>query len=179
MRIPTAEELAILFRQHGYVMPSTWHVVILRNRRGTLNKFDDMILWLNGGKIEHAARCTADPGKGPRMDPKNPAGCAVMALGQVVDGYGWGKHKGKYECWVPLKPIPVLRYDSIEDTTGTPSTSSTVQIHRANEARESVAVDGWSEGCTVYANPNDFTAARAMVKATGQAKFTMTLMEWG
>lgn len=176
MHIPTGETLTTALASHGYPLPLNLHVVLLRNRHGVVDKFDDMILWLRGADVIHAARCTTDPGRGPRMDPKNPGGCAVWAVGQVIDGLGWGLHHGAYRCWVPRKPIPVLRYDSLEDVTGTPSISMTTQIHRASESHESAVVGAWSEGCIVYANPVDFSAAREL--CAGQERFTVTLLDW-
>jgi hypothetical protein len=175
--IPTAAEIAIVLRQHGWTVPTGLHVVLCRNKHGAVDAFDDMAVWVRGdAEIVHAARCTTDPGKGPRMDPKNPAGCAVWAESQVPDGLGFGKHHGDYECWVPVKPIPVLRYDSLTDTTGTPSTSMTTQVHRASATHESGVVGAWSEGCAVYANPADFGVALRLAKASGQTRFTVSLV---
>ena len=179
MRIPTVPQLAQIFAVVGAPIPAGVHILALRNRAGHTDFFDDMLLVLRGGKdILLACRCTTDPGKGPRMDPKNPAGCAVWAVGQVVDGLGLGKHHGQYECFVPIKPIPVLRYDSLEDVTGTPSTSTTTQIHRASADHESSVVGAWSEGCIVIANPGDFASALAAAKTGGQKRWTVTLAEW-
>ena len=176
--IPTAPELAIVLRQHGWAVPAGLHVVLCRNRAGKVDAFDDMVCIVRGdAEIVHAARCTTDPGKGPRMDPKNSAGCAVWAVSQVADGLGFGKHHGAYECLVPVKPIPVLRYDSLTDTTGTPSTSMTTQVHRASADHESAVVGVWSEGCSVYANPGDFATAMGLLRASGQGRFTVSLVE--
>jgi hypothetical protein len=178
MQIPSFAALAAGMATRGLPLPSGLHVVLLRNQAGVVDAFDDMLLLVEWAAVKFACRCTTDPGKGPRMDPKNPAGCAVWAAGQVVDGLGFGKHHGDYECLVPVKPIPVLRYDSLEDTTGTPSTSTTTQIHRASATHESTVVGAWSEGCTVVANPADFAELMRLTKASGQRRFTVTLMEW-
>lgn len=188
MKIPTPAAIAAAFDAMGYPMPLGVHVVLLRNARGKVDAFDDMLLVMRGGdELLHACRCTTDPGKGPRQNPKNPKGCAVWAPGQVVDGLGFGKHHGDYECLVPVKPILVDRYDSLTDATPTRSTSSTTQIHRASAVRESTVVGAWSEGCTVVANPAEFDLPSAptsagtlmgLCRASGQKRFTPTLLEW-
>lgn len=178
MKIPTVPQLRAAFSANKYPWPTGLHIVLLRNKNGKVDAFDDMLCAVNGDTLVAAMRCTTDPGKGPRMDPKNPAGCAVWAPGQVPDGLGWGKHHGDYVCLVPVKPIPVDRYDSLGDTTPTRSTSMTTQIHRASADHESTVVGAWSEGCIVVANPADFAILLASAQKTGQTRFTPTLMVW-
>lgn len=179
MKIPTAAQITSEMAKHGYVVPLGTHIVALRNRHGTIDAFDDMLLVMRGADvIAHACRCTTDPGKGPRMDPKNPKGCAVWAPGQVIDGLGFGLHHGDYECLVPVKPIPVDRYDSLVDATPTRDTSSTTQIHRASATHESTVVGAYSEGCIVIANPGDFAVVMKIAHDSGQKRFTPTLLEW-
>ena len=88
---------------------------------------------------------------------------------------------GAYLCFRPLAPVPVLRYTSVSDPTGTPSTSTDAQIHRASAVRESAVVGGWSTACTVVANPTDYAHLIALAEAqalTGRKRFTVSLMEW-
>ena len=179
MRIPTIEQLVAALSHHGYVVPGGLHLVALRKRGGALDAFDDMLCVVAGDQhIKLACRCTTDPGLAHRQKPMNADGCAVWAVGQVVDGLGFGKHKGEYSCLVPVKPIPVLRYSSVADITGTPSTSRTTQIHRASASRESTVVGAWSAGCIVVANPGDFAEVLEACQASGQTRFTVTLVEW-
>lgn len=180
MNIPTPAQLTAAFAHHGHPMPLGVHLVLLRNRKGTLDAFDDMLCVMQGGEVlAHACRCTTDPGKPYRQKPMNADGCAVWAVGQVIDGLQFGKHKGEYPCLVPAKPIPVLRYTSVEDLTGDPGTSMTTQVHRASVSHESAVVGSWSAGCTVIANPRDFDTVMGFAHTSGQARFTVTLMEWG
>jgi hypothetical protein len=177
--VPTVAELAAALLHHGYGVPAGLHLVALRKRNGTTDAFDDMLCVVDGDKrLAVACRCTTDPGLAHRQKPMNAAGCAVWAVGQVVDGMGCGKHKGEYPCLVPVKPIPVLRYSSVADITGTPSTSRTTQIHRASSARESTAVGAWSAGCIVVANPDDFAKVMEACRASRQTRFTVTLLDW-
>lgn len=179
MKIPTLRQVLTAFAALGVPCPRGVHLVALRNAKGKLDAFDDMLLVLDGAREpSFACRCTTDPGKGPRQNPKNPRGCAVWAPGQVPGGLGLGKHHGDYECLVPVVPIPVDRYDGLDDTTPTRSTSTSTQIHRASAEHESTVVGAWSEGCIVVANPSDFARVMELVKASGQSTFTVTLLEW-
>jgi hypothetical protein len=178
MRIPSVAQLRTAFTAEGLAWPTGFHIVLLRNKNGKVDAFDDMLCAVNGDTLVAAMRCTTDPGKGPRTNPKNPKGCAVWAPGQVVDGLGWGKHHGDYVCFVPVKPIPVDRYDSLGDTTPTRSTSLSTQVHRASATHESTVVGAYSEGCVVVANPGDFDVLVAAARKTGQTRFTPTLIEW-
>ena len=178
MKIPTAVELAGAFAGLGCPTPTSLHIVVLRKTPGALDTFDDMLLLLDGYDVAFACRCTADPGKPALEHPKRRDGTAVIAAGQHLDSFAFGKHHGEYECLVPCKPIPVLRYTSVDDPTGDPSTSSTTQIHRANAGKESVVVSSWSEGCIVVANPVEFAKMMELCHAAKQAKFTLTLMPW-
>ena len=192
MNIPTAATLTKVMADHGYTIPVGVHVVLLRNRHGVIDRFDDMLVMMRGGAVLMACRCTTDPGRGPRMNPKNPKGCAVWAVGQVVDGLKLGQHHpgtpGAYAALVPAKPIPVLRYAGLDDTTGTPDVSWTVQIHRASATHESAIVGDYSEGCAPVANPAEYddpthaaspSTVMGIARGSGQARLTVTLLEWG
>lgn len=161
------------------------NIVILRATPGVLNAFDDMLcaIYTNavGGRSLFACRCTADPGKPSLEHPKRKDGTAVWAECQLVDGFMIGMHHGEYECFVPIVAVPVLRYSGLGDGTGTPSTSSSTQIHRANAQRESTVVGPWSEGCCVIANPQDYATLMNLGVAqvsTGRPRFTVSCMAW-
>ncbi len=180
MKVPTLKQLLFAFGHEGHAFPRGVHLVVLRNARGTLDAFDDMLLVLDGAREpSFACRCTADPGRPSREHPKRRDGTAVWAPGQVQNGLGFGRHHGEYECLVPLVPIPVDRYDGIDDLTPTRSSSTATQVHRASADHESSVVGAWSEGCIVVANPADFARVMELAKASGQTAFTVTLLAWG
>ena len=188
MRIPTPAELEAALQSRGWRVhhePGRLNIVLLRRTPGTVDAFDDMLVVLftteAGSRELWACRCTADPGKPSRERPKRTEGTAVWAVGQVVDGLQMGMHRNTYACLVPVSVIPVLRYTSLQDTTGAPSTSSTVQIHRANADRESTIVGAWSEGCAVVANPTDYDqliSLARMAERLGWPRFTVSCLEW-
>jgi hypothetical protein len=192
MRIPTIAQIENALLGKGWKIhrePHRLNIVILRRTPGTHDLFDDMIVVIytaaDGTRRLWAARCTADPGKPARERPTRKDGTGVWAVSQQVDGFALGDHHpgtpGAYTCFRPQVPIPVLRYTSIDDLTGTPSTSTQSQIHRANATRESTVVGDWSTLCTVVANPTDYAALIALAReqeCTGFPRFTVGMLEW-
>lgn len=172
--------------------PLNLNLVILRSIPGTVDAFDDLLVvfWLEGTAWKvRAFRITADPGKPSLEQPKRSDGTAMMAPGQVRGALKFGTHHpgtdGAYECLVPAVPIPVLRFLSVADFTagkGTPSTSSTTQIHHANGAHPSTIVGAWSEGCAVFADPEEFASFMELCHdsedAGNGATFTLSILEW-
>lgn len=182
MRLPTLAEILALYKaRNWHVDPDRPNILVIRKMPGECDKFDDMLVAWIPTAILLACRCTADAGRPSRENPRRRDGTAVWAAGQVVNGLGVGLHKGAHSCLVPRKPIPVLRYTSLTDTTGEPSTSWTTQIHRASATRESSIVGAYSEGCIVVANPNDFAELMTLVGAAvsrGLSTFSVALTEW-
>ena len=163
------------------------NLVALRCTPGTTNAFDDLLTcsWMEGAVWQFRAwRCTTDPGRPALVDPRRADGTAVIAEGQHRAAYVLGLHTGAYECLIPRVPIPVMRdrdRDAIVDPD-LPSTSSSVQIHRANPTRASTIVDRWSEGCLVLADPLNFAEFMRLVHEQvrhGRGdRFTLSLMAW-
>ncbi len=192
MRIPTIEEIEIALTSRGWRVHydrKRLNIVILRKTPGSYEVFDDMLVVVysdaNGAPKLFACRCTADPGKPIRLNPTRREGFGIWAESQQVDGFALGDHHpgtpGAYTCFRPQVPIPVLRYTSIDDTTGTLSTSTQSQIHRANAARESTVTGSWSELCTVVANPVDYAELIELALdqvSAGFPRFTVSLMAW-
>lgn len=191
MTIPTYDECVQMIKARGWVVhdePGRLNILILRRVPGRLNAFDDMLVIFGhtaeGARVFFACRCTADPGKPSREKPRRRDGTAVWAIGQVLDGLMLGYHHpgtaGAYVCLVPAVPIPVLRFTSLEDQVGDPSTSTTTQIHRASATKDSEVVGTWSEGCVVVPNPDDYAEVIRLCqasKASGWKKFTVTCLE--
>lgn len=190
----TPADLIAAQREHEHVVfdagPYDLNLVLLRRQPGTLDAFDDLFCVLyrtaRGAPwtLETFA-CTADPGKASITHPMRRDGTAVIALGQHRGAYTFGRHKGKYECLVPTRPIPVVRYLSAEDYAacrGAGSTSSSVQIHRANPVRASTVVGPWSEGCVVLAHPGSLDRLLALGRLQEHAgrgsRFSLSVLDW-
>lgn len=139
----------------GSVQPNL-NLFGLRRTPGHLDEFDDVF-----GALYRAAGawrveswpCTLDPGK-PGIDhPTRRDGTAQIAEGQ--HRFTFGRHHDEYECLSPVGEVAVLRYLNEVDFLagrGTPSTSSSTQIHHARSGGTSTVVGPWSLGCGVLAN---------------------------
>lgn len=192
MTPPTVEQLLAKMNAAGFVVFDNafdLNLIALRAVPNTVNAFDDLLCCLyrdEAGLIHlHAWRCTTEPGRPALEHPSRADGTAVIALGQHRAAYTFGLHHQQYPCLVPCRPIPVMRDkdgDAEVDDSGGASTSSTVQIHRANPTRASSVVDRWSEGCLVIADPHDFDKlmllAHEQVKHGHGDRFTLSVMEW-
>ena len=94
-----------------------------------------------------------------------------------------GQHKGQYECLVQVEPVTVFRdknADNVLDYMHPEKGMFGIHIHRANAVVKSKLVDRWSAGCTVIADPADFSELMFMVRDArkeGQERFTYTLLE--
>lgn len=187
MRIPTYAELAAAMVARGWRLHAELlrlNVIILRRMPGMPDRFDDMLVvaWRDrqGREQLWACRCTADPGLAIRRTPRRADGTAVWAESWSIDGFEVGSHKGDYGCLVSRYPIPVVRHRELDDP-GHPSESVSLQIHRASAVVESTRVGGWSEGCTVVANPRDFARLMDLVcdqVIAGWPHVSVALMEW-
>ncbi len=167
----------------GGFVTSGWE--LYKAEIGLIDVFDDMLVVVysaaDGTRRLWACRCTADPGRPSREHPTRRDGTAVWAVSQSLYGFSIGKHHGEYDCLVPNRPVHVRRYTSLSDPTGTPSTSTGTQIHRASATHESTVVGPWSEGCTVVANPVEFDALMALARAQvarGYESFSVSLLDW-
>lgn len=191
----TREQVAAAAKAKGYVWFESnkdydVNIVGIRNsatNNQVTNKFDD---WMTlsykiGGEWKfHIWQCTTDPGvKYTRQELLNPLGVARLVPGQYRGSHRIGLHQGKYSALVQSTPLPVWRdanKDGIYDETKIDTGIFGINIHRSSPTGTSVQVDGWSAGCQVFANINDYTKfMRIMEKAneTFGNKFTYTLIE--
>ncbi|SMD44566.1 Negative regulator of beta-lactamase expression [Aquiflexum balticum DSM 16537] len=143
------------------------NILGLRTPNHIPNKFDDslVVFWkFNGTWHIKKYKITTDPGTGPLLNLNkkgNSNGTAILKKGQYKDSHIIGYHKKQYRALVQANPVTVIRdnnWDNILDfDNGREFTGIFgINIHRANEHRESQQVDAWSAGCQVFANPQDF-----------------------
>ena len=174
------------FKAHGYDRGKDDKLQLVGVRTGVsaTNRFDDTLLVIpRGGGSVMAMDCTTDPGSYYLQHPMNTSGCAVLAPGQYLHAFAPGQHKGQYECLVQVEPVTVFRdknADNVLDYTHPEKGMFGIHIHRANAVVKSKLVDRWSAGCTVIADPADFSELMFMVRDArkeGQERFTYTLLE--
>lgn len=158
MEAPSAGALVRLMRARGFRLfeggAYDLNLVVLRTVPGDVDAWDDWLCVLyrdtaQGPWVLVALECTADPGKLALEQGRNPEGVAIIQEGQHRGAYTFGRHKGKYRCLVPRRPIPCWRdanRDAVRDLGTNPSNSALLQIH-AGPKSKTQPVGLWSEGC--------------------------------
>mgnify|MGYP003657172885 FL=1 len=137
------------------------------------NKFDDHLhlCYQTGGRwVEHVYTITTDPGTYWLANPSNVDGTAILVPGQYRGAYAIGLHRGKYEALVQAGKVAVYR-DGDRDNVLDPDVPAEwghygINIHRASAHRTSTAVEKWSAGCQVFADPEQFAQFLSVVKAS-------------
>lgn len=167
----------------GYVVYSNGklNLVGIRLNHAVTNRFDDeLVAFTTDGGV--SMDCTTDPGSYYMTYPMSDRGTAVLAPGQYVAAYRLGKHKG-YDAIVQARPVTVYRDwkdNGKLDYTNPETGMFGINIHRANAVVRSKQVDRWSAGCTVVADPTDFSHLLYMAKNSAHEfgpELTYTLME--
>lgn len=149
------------------------------------NKFDDYITLSfkeNGEWKFYSWECTTDPGTKWVLKYENPNGVARLMEGQYRGSHTIRKHRGKYDALCQLKPLKVWRdknKDMVYDENNIEEGIFGINIHHAGI--DSISVDSWSAGCTVFKKLEDFNlfmkiCMKAVKQYNYQNKFTYTLI---
>ena len=140
------------------------NIIGIRSADNTANTFNDFIslVYKVDGEFQlKVYAVTTDPGIYYRENPRNVKGVAILAPAQHRGCFQLGKHQGKYKALVQAKEVPVLRdnnRDQVLDYGGGVDIGfHGINIHRASDEHTSSIVNRWSEGCQVFANPDDFS----------------------
>lgn len=151
------------------------------------NRFDDWMTVsykVNGVWQFHIWACTTDPGvTHTRQRLLNPMGVARLVPGQYRGTHQIGLHQGKYSALVQRGPVKVWRdanKDAKYDETKIDEGLFGINIHRSSPTGTSTQVDGWSAGCQVFANINDYSKFMRIMENARQVfgnKFSYTLIE--
>ena len=165
----TSADFEKIFKEKGYAYftKGYYNLNIIGIRAGGLNvtnKFDDYIVVIydtKNGTHRRIYNVTTDPGKHYIKQPINPNGAALLVPNQYRGAWKIGKHKGKYDALVQVKPVKVYRDRNRNDVYDLdPNTIEEgnfgLNIHRSNPYTESTYVDKWSAGCQVFANASQF-----------------------
>ena len=152
--------------------PFNINLIGIRSEDATPNVFNDrfIAMWkYDGFWTEMNLKCTTEAGLYYLNNPLNNKGTAILKGDQQNRGmWANGKHQGRYDALVQVKPATVIRdfdrdsefdYDSGREETGIFG----INGHRSNESVESLFVNKWSAGCQVMANPDEF---KMLIKAT-------------
>lgn len=159
----------------------------VRSKDMTANSFNDVVGVLYRIGTDWILRkwdASTDAGTYYRLNPMNANGCAIVAPGQYPSAFKIGYHKGQYKALVQNKPLLLYRdadRDNELEYVGEPSWEMAgINLHRANANVKSKQVDRFSAGCTVIADPGDFTELLNLVDVAASMygdTFTYTLFE--
>jgi hypothetical protein len=125
---------------------------------------------------------TTDPGKKGVQQFHNKKGVARLVPGQYRGVYKIDKHQGKYDALCQRNGNVTVWRDANKDLIFEEKVTDTgmfgINIHKAGQ--DSVWVENWSEGCTVFKRVKDFDVFMSICKKASKIhgnKFTYTLIE--
>lgn len=166
------------------------NIVGIRNsstEKKVTNRFDDWITVsykVDGVWQFNIWPCTTDPGiTYTTQKLLSTKGVARLVPGQYRGTHQIGLHQGKYSALVQRGIVKVFRdanKDMTYDENATEEGLFGINIHRSSPTGTSIQVDGWSAGCQVFANINDFTKFMRIMEKAREVfgnKFSYTLIE--
>ena len=192
LNIPSAVEIKAAMRAKDYVVFGNetkgydLNIFGIRTRDTRANTFNDVVgvMYLFDGRWnQFVFPATTDPGVYWRENPGRVDGTAILVPGQYRGAYKVGQHKG-YVALQQTKPVKVYRdsnrnrYLDMDPQTIQEGLFG-INIHRAHKDHPSLAVNKWSAGCQVLADPlqfdflMDLAAKAAGIHGNG---FTYTLL---
>ena len=185
-------KLINLYKRLRYVLYETGDYNVnlfgIRNSNDThSNGFNDylgVLYKLNGEWKIFMCAGTTDPGLISRTIPVSTLGTAILPCGQYPKMFRIGKHKGQYEALVQNTPVALFRDRNkdgkLDFCNLQPPAMCGINFHRANAKVKSKQVDGWSAGCQVVADPQDFAEIMRIIKESAKrygSVFTYTLFD--
>lgn len=153
------------------------------------NEYDDYLVVIyntDNGPQRKLYTITTEPGSKMMKSPICAKGTAILAPGQYRGAYKLDKHNGRYDALCQRnKPVKVYRdnnrnmiYDYIPESMEKGMFG--INIHRSNEKWTRTTIDGYSAGCQVFNNPDEFTSFIRLVKVSAKLYgncFTYTLID--
>lgn len=181
MKDYTLEDLKARFIKLGMGWESTFQLIGIRSNEDKPNEFDDKFYLIVNGKVSIYS-CTTNPGAGWLKKLLNPKGAAVLqANKQYLKSWELGKHRGRYDALVQVRPVTVHRDKNMDGKSDEVANLDTglfgINIHRANETAISKTIDSWSAGCQVLNDPKQFSELIAACKLSGRKYFDYTLLK--
>lgn len=161
----------------------------VRSLNRVANSFDDFIYCIfkdnSGAWIVKSWEATTDAGTYWLKNPMNTKGTALLVPNQYIKGWRIGLHQGKYKALVQNKEVSVYRDNNKNEILDFNKATIDkgffgINIHRSNPSKTSIAVEKWSAGCQVFANPKDFQEFLEICDISARKygdEFTYTLIE--
>lgn len=183
-----------LFKEKGYAFftKGEYNVNIIGIRTNqdnkVTNKYDDYLILDYNTKNCHKRNVyniTTEPGLTYMKRTSNAKGTAILVPGQYRGVYKIDLHNKKYQALCQrLGPVKVYRDNNKDDIYDLKPESIErgmfgINIHRSNELWTRASIDGYSAGCQVFNNPNDFKYFMRIIKKSAEIygnKFTYTLL---
>ncbi len=168
--------------------PYNLNIVGVRASSPIVNKFNDLmcVFWQYEGQWNmYKMQCTTLPGLKWLESPMNIKGCAILKEGQYKGAYKVDLHRGAYKALCQrLNDVTVYRdndkdreYDLIQGTEQTGMYG--INLHRAHDDYELEVVNGYSAGCQVVQDPDEYEVHMDVVIKSSEVwgnKFTYTLI---
>ncbi|MCP4437365.1 MAG: hypothetical protein GY810_00160 [Aureispira sp.] len=181
-----------LMSKNGYSVfetdskPFNLNIVGVRSSKPTTNLFNDYIciFWKYEGRWNYLEfQATTLPGLKYLEKPMNPKGCAILVPNQYKGVWKLGTHHTYTALTQRGGEVEVYRdenedkdYDMISDSII--SGYFGINIHKASEG-ERETVDGYSAGCQVFQNSDEFDVFISLCKKAEKYwgnSFTYTLL---
>lgn len=175
------QKIKDLYEKHNYYYSSLINIFAIRTFPIQVNKFNDVLYCVLKDVVYGPFQVTTIPGLTTLKNPVNVNGTAILAPDQYRGVYSVDKHKNRYEALCQrLGPVRVWRdanKDGKHDLVGKlHSGFFGINIHKAGV--NSINVDNWSAGCTVFKKSVEFDIFMGLVKSvlkeTGNS-YTYTL----
>lgn len=165
--------------------PKGYWLVGVRSNEDAFNRFDDKFYCFKGDQFIATWKCTTNAGT-DMLSPTNPRGEAVLKTGDIYyDSHERRLHRGKVMAYCQRRVLPLHRDGDRDRKTEELGTARLeivgINIHPASyqigSRAERLAIQGWSQGCQVFAIREDFDDFMDMTE--GQPTLTYSLLpEW-
>lgn len=175
------KRLKLIFSEKGYKFftePFDMNVFGIRSSNVVAGEFDDYVgvEYVNGDHDEKLFlfKATTDSGLKYLLNPLHLKGAAILLEGQHLGAYKIGIHgrtwaSGGYEAMEQVSPMEYVRDNNknniLGDSVAVPfSGILKTNIHRASKWEILDKIGGYSAGCQVIQDPEDFKVFMAICK---------------
>jgi hypothetical protein len=181
MRYSQEQIVNALQRLNMQIFDKQINIVFVRENFNFDNIFNDRLyIWNNCIPFTEFV-VTTKAGKTWWEGFTNPKGVAGLVENQYINAYAIGMHRNSYEALVQVAPVVVYRdanKDKQLDTGLTERGLFGINYHTMSVSRVIVAkqIDNGSAGCMVNPDTKAYFESMALIKATRQSRYTLTLL---
>jgi hypothetical protein len=181
---PTFDKIKALYAKKGYFWSDIINIFGIRKVNGKVNEYDDLIgvCFNNGtGWDFFCFIATTEPGLDYLIDPMNPAGTSVVALGQHKNVWALGLHQNRKDrpSLVQVGTFEIYRdnnKDAVIDLINPQfATGKGINLHWSFAPKGTKRVGKSSAGCQVVLNEAAMERILDFARRSGNKTFTYTL----